>query len=153
VTRLRRAQLAAPRLAWYWLPVLLWMALILGLSGRSDFPSRTNPATGEVVTTTYTLAKTAHVVEYSVLGSLLLRAATAPGGGLGLAPTRAAIWVVVAATAFGIGDELRQSFVPKREPRLADVAIDAMSALAAVVLMVVWRRLRDTQRYAQRIVE
>jgi len=129
------------------------MALILGLSGRSDFPSRTNPATGEVISTTYTLAKTAHVLEYSVLGLLLLRAATATGGGLGLAPTRAAIWVVVTATAFGIGDELRQSLVPTREPRLSDVAIDALSASAAVVLMLVWRRLRDPQRFAQRIAE
>jgi VanZ family protein len=129
------------------------MALILGLSGRSDFPSRTNPATGEVISTTYTLAKTAHVVEYGVLGSLLLRAATASGGGLALAPTRAAIWVVGAATAFGIGDELRQSLVPTREPRVSDVAIDALSASAAVALMLLWRRLRGPQRVAQRILE
>lgn len=150
MTWLQRAQRAAPRLAWYWLPVLLWMALILGLSGRSEFPPRTNPATGEVIPTTYTVAKIAHVVEYGVLGALLLRAATASGGGLGLAPARAAVWVVLAATAFGIGDELRQSFVPNREPRLADVAIDGLSALSAVVLITVWRRLRDTQRLARR---
>lgn len=128
--------------AWAWLPVLLWMALILTLSGQSSLPARQNPATGEVIRSTYTLAKAAHVVEYSVLGLLILRAMTSPAGGLGLGFGSAALWAVAAATAFGAGDELRQSFVPNREPSFGDVAIDGASALAAVCVVGVVRRLR-----------
>src|SRR3712207_1649192 len=102
-------------LAWAWLPVLLWMALILGLSGQSNLPARQNPATGEVIRSTYTLAKLAHVVEYGVLGLLLLRATMLSGGGPGLRFASAAVWTVAATTLFGGLDELRQSLVPNRE--------------------------------------
>lgn len=132
-------------IAWAWVPVVVWMALILTLSGRSDFPSRQNPATGEPIRTTLTMAKTAHVVEYTILGWLLFRATSAHRGGFGLAPTRAAIWSIVAATAFGAGDELRQSLVPSREPRLADIAIDGVSALASVTVLLALRRRRDAR--------
>lgn len=140
-------------IAWYWLPVVAWAILILSLSARSDLPVRTNPATGEVVRTTYAVAKTAHVVEYSVLGALLLRAATAPSGGLALDPIRAAVWVVLAATALGGSDELRQSFAPNREPRLTDVGIDGLSAAAAVGAILLGRRLRAGQRPRRRAAE
>ncbi len=128
--------------AWAWLPVLVWMALILSLSGQSSLPARQNPATGEVIRSTYTLAKLAHVVEYGVLGLLILRAATSPLGGVRLRFMAAALWTVAAATLFGALDELWQSLVPNREPRLGDVLIDGASALAAVCLASVARRLR-----------
>ncbi len=141
------------QLAWHWFPVLFWMTLILALSSRSDLPARTNPATGEIIRTTYLAAKAAHIVEYSVLATLLMRAVTAQGGGLGMAPARAAVWVVLAATAFGIGDELRQSFVPNREARPADVAIDAASALGMVMVLMIWRHVREAQRVSQRVLD
>ena len=137
--------------AWAWLPVLAWMALILTLSGQSNLPARQNPATGEVIRSTYTLAKLAHVVEYGVLGLLMLRATTSPSGGLGLAFGRAALWTVVAATLFGAVDELRQSLVPNREPRLADVLLDGVSALVAVCVAVLVRRLRAGRRIELRV--
>ncbi len=128
-------------LAWAWLPVLLWMALILGLSGQSNLPARQNPATGEVIRSTYTLAKLAHVVEYGVLALLFLRATTMPRGGLGLSFQTAAVVTVAAATLFGAIDELRQSLVPNREPRIGDVLIDGAGALAAVCAVGIARRL------------
>ena len=129
-------------LARAWLPVLVWMAVILALSGQSDLPARQNPATGEVIRSTYTLAKLAHVVEYGVLGLLVLRARMLPRGGLGLRFARAAVWTVVAATLFGGVDELRQSLVPNREPRLGDVLIDGAGALAGVCAVGIARRVR-----------
>jgi VanZ family protein len=129
-------------LAGYWLPVILWMLLILFLSGRSDFGRQPNPVTGEPVRTTFTLAKMLHLVEYGVLAAVLFRATTAAGGGVGLRPGRAAVWVVLIATAFGAADELRQSFVPAREPRLADVAIDGCGAVLAMVAVTAWGRSR-----------
>jgi VanZ family protein len=129
-------------LLWYWLPVLLWMAMILSLSGQSDLPVRHNPQTGEVIKTTYTAAKLAHVVEYSVLALLLIRALTAPAGGFGLSPALAACWTVMLAFSFGALDEYRQAFTPTREPRAIDVLIDGLSALAASLAFMFWRRSR-----------
>ena len=136
-----------------WLPVLLWMALILTLSARSDFPAQSNPVTGETIRSTYALAKTAHVVEYRVLGGLLYRAARAPGGGLALPPARAAAWSVIAAATLGAADELRQSLVPNRSPRLSDVLIDGASALAMAAVLLARNRRRLRGRAATRVVE
>ena len=131
----------AGAIAWVWLPVLAWMALILTLSSQSNLPSRENPVTGEVIRSTYTLAKLAHVVEYAVLALLILRAATTSKGGIGLNFLTAAIWTVTVATLFGAADELRQSFVPNREPSFGDVLIDGTSALTAVCVASLARRL------------
>ena len=128
-------------LVWAWLPVLVWMALILGLSGQANLPARQNPATGEVIRSTYTVAKLAHVVEYGMLAVLLLRAMSMPRGGLGLRFGTAAIWTVSAATMVGAVDELRQSLVPNREPRLGDVLIDGAGALAGVCAVGIARRV------------
>lgn len=125
-----------------WLPVLFWMALIIALSSRSDLPIRTNPQTGETIKTTFTLAKLAHVFEYSVLALLLLRALMTQGGGLGLSLAPSIVATVLAAAVFGGLDEWRQSLVPNREPRLADVALDTASALAASVCVATYIRLR-----------
>lgn len=130
-------------MCWVWAPVLLWMSLILWLSSRSDLPVRTNPQTGETIKTTFTVAKIAHVVEYSVLALLLLRALMSAHGGARLAFKVAAFCTVVACGLFGGLDELRQSLVPNREPRLFDVALDTVSALAVCVGVAVWRRYRE----------
>ena len=133
------------RLLWAWLPVLLWMGLILSLSGRSDLPLRTNPQTGEVIKTTFTAAKLAHVVEYSVLAVLLLRALTGVSGGLRLPLTPAVVTAVLLSGVFGGMDEIRQSFVPTREPRLTDVALDTTAALLACLAVAGWRLYRSSR--------
>jgi VanZ family protein len=133
------------RLLWSWLPVVLWMALILAMSSRSDLPMRTNPQTGETIRTTFTAAKLAHVVEYSILALLLLRALVGVGGGLRLPMSAAIAVTVIVAAVFGGLDEIRQSFVPTREPRLTDVALDTTSALAACLVVAGWQRFRASR--------
>ncbi|MCC7368456.1 MAG: VanZ family protein [Chloroflexi bacterium] len=130
------------RIVWIWLPPLVWMAAILWMSGRSDLPVRTNPQTGETIKTTFTLAKLAHVFEYSVLALLLLRAGLSRAGGLGLRLVPAIVATVAWAGLFGGLDELWQSLTPNREPRLTDVALDTASALAACLAVALWRRSR-----------
>jgi VanZ family protein len=130
------------RLCWAWLPVLVWMALILWMSSRSDLPIRTNPQTGETIRTTFTMAKLAHVFEYGVLALLLLRALMSAHGGLQVPLRTAAVVTVIAAGLFGGLDELRQSMTPTREPRLADIALDAASAAAACLVAGGWQRYR-----------
>ena len=139
------------RLLRAWLPVLVWMALILWMSSRSDLPVRTNPQTGETIRTTFTVAKLAHVFEYGVLALLLLRALVGTDGGLRLSMPVAIAVTVVAVAVFGGADEIRQSFVPTREPRLTDVALDTASALAACLAVAGWHRFRTPRMGTRRL--
>jgi VanZ family protein len=126
------------------------MALILSLSSQSDLPARTNPQTGETIRSTFAAAKLAHVVEYAVLGPLLLRALTLRAGGMRLSLGLAIGLAVVGAGLFGCVDEVRQSFVPRREPSLADVVLDTASAAAATLLAAGWLRWRSARGLTSR---
>ena len=129
----------------HWAPVLLWMALILVLSSRSDFRTAAPAPVAGSDNAFFAVSKLVHVVEYSVLGLLLLRALHGSGGGVGLS-----LWLAVMVAVFGSGlfgaiDELRQSFVPNRTPRLADVALDTAAALGTSALAAGVMRLRNTR--------
>ena len=103
-----------------WLPVVAWAALIFALSSIPSLSS--GLGTWDTV-----LRKCAHVVEYAVLGALLLRA-------LGReAPSFAA------AVAYAATDELHQHFVRGRHASPVDVAIDAVGVTIGIVA---WTRLR-----------
>jgi VanZ family protein len=122
------------------------MFVIIGLSSQSDLPTRTDPATGERIGTTYSLAKAWHVFEYAVLGLLLFRATHSSGGGLRLRPAHAALLSIGACLAFAGLDELRQSFVPRREASIYDVALDVLAASAAVFGCKMWLQTRRRVR-------
>ena len=113
---------------------MAWMALILWLSSRSDLRAAAPSQIMETQGVFFAASKVAHVVEYSVLGLLLLRALSGTGGGLSLPLGIAVVTSVLVSGLFGALDELRQSFVPNRTPRLADIALDTVSALAATLL-------------------
>jgi VanZ family protein len=109
-----------------WLPVVLWAAVIFAFS---SIPSlSTHLGTWDTI-----LRKLAHVTEYAVLGGLLLRALRSPAA------------AVVVATLYAVTDEVHQLFVEGRHGAPLDVAIDAVGALAGVLL---WQRisLRRTRR-------
>jgi VanZ family protein len=125
------------------------MALILSLSSQSDLPARTNPQTGETIRSTFAAAKLAHVVEYAVLGLLLLRALTLRAGGIRLTLWLAVALAIVGAGLFGCVDETRQSFVPRREPSPTDVMLDTASAAAAVLTAAWWLRWRSARRRSE----
>jgi VanZ family protein len=108
------------RVVTLWLPVVAWAALIFALSAIPSLSS--GLGTWDTV-----LRKCAHVVEYAVLGALLLRA-------LGReAPAFAA------AVAYAATDELHQHFVRGRHASPVDVAIDAVGVTIGIVA---WTRLR-----------
>lgn len=136
-------------LAWNWLPVLVWMAVIISLSGRSDMRSIAPPQVAETQGAFFAVSKAVHVFEYSVLGLLLLRAFYGAAGGLSLALGAAVVASVLVAGLFGAMDELRQSFVPNRSPRIADIALDTASALVATVLAAVAIRVRQSRATSQ----
>jgi VanZ family protein len=99
------------RLAFAWLPVVAWAALIFGLSSIPDLGTGLGG---------WDLAfrKAAHVAEYAILGALLARA-------LYDAMTGWAWLAWLAGTAYAATDELHQHFVPGRQASLLDLVIDA----------------------------
>jgi hypothetical protein len=135
-----------------WLPVLVWMVVILSLSSRSDLRSVAPPQVSETQGAFLAASKMVHVVEYSVLGLLLLRAIGSVGGGIGLSLGAAVAASVVVVGLFGTLDELRQSFVPNRTPRIADIVLDTASSLVATLLAAGWLRFRQS-RIASRSVQ
>jgi VanZ family protein len=128
-------------LAWYgrwplwsrWIAPLVWMALIFGLSAQPDLPHAPGGLTDLL------LKKTGHAVAYGVLYVLLWQALA-----YGFRPLALA-WILT--VLYAVSDEFHQTFVPGRNGRFLDVAIDAAGALvAAVVVRGMRRRARGGGR-------
>lgn len=136
------------RFAIYWLPVLLWAALIFSVSGdkksshhssrliepivRWLFPDISEEA---VQSTVFAIRKAAHVTEYAVLALLLWLGFRGPNPASGW-PKKIALWAWGGAVLFAISDEYHQTFVPGRQGTVQDVVIDAIGA--AVGLFALW---------------
>jgi VanZ family protein len=107
------------RLAFAWVPVVAWAALIFALSSIPDLG--TGLGGWDLV-----LRKAAHLAEYAVLGALLARALCGTVAGWA--------WLSwVAGTAYAASDELHQSFVPGRQASALDLAIDTVGAAIGVL--------------------
>lgn len=78
-----------------------------------------------------------HVPLYFALGFM---AAAALGVGVRDLPrgSRRAVAAVAWAVAFGIADEIHQSFVPGRTSSVQDVVVDLLSAAAAALALRAW---------------
>ncbi len=107
--------MSASRIA-AWLPVVVWAALIFALSSIPHL------GTGLGVWDTI-LRKGAHVVEYAILGALLLRA-------LGRQTPAFLLGV-----GYAITDEFHQHFVAGRHASPVDVAIDSTGVLLGILLL------------------
>jgi len=109
--RSRARDLAAP---------LAWMAAIYLLSDQPQLPA------APVGWLDWAIKKGLHAVGYAVL-ALLWRRALA-----GFGASRPGLAALAIAVAYAALDEWHQTFVPGRQGRLADVAIDAAGALVAL---------------------
>lgn len=134
----------------YWLPVLLWLALIWSFSSEMGSSRRTSRFIGPILRWLHpqisdaaigkvqlVIRKGAHVTEYAVLVLLIWRALRRPVKG----DSHPWNWRVAAAAfaialACAVGDEWRQSFVRDRQGQISDVAID--SAGAGLGLLGAW---------------
>jgi VanZ family protein len=105
----------ASRALTVWLPVVAWAALIFVVSAQPDLA--TGLGTWDTI-----LRKLAHVVEYAILGALLLRAFALR------------VPALAAGIAYAISDEIHQAFVPGRYASALDVAIDAAGVVVGVLL-------------------
>ena len=82
-----------------------------------------------------------HFVEYAVLGFLCANAARRSFPRR--APWRTFLVGAFVATAWGLGDELHQAFVPGRSPEAMDVLADALGSLTGAGLRFALSRLRS----------
>lgn len=95
-----------------WAAVLLYMGLIFFVSHQAPDGLQLPPVEH--------LDKVAHFFEYALLGVLLLHA---------IDRWESRRWVVLAtilAAAYGVTDEMHQSFVPGRDASAADMFADAL---------------------------
>jgi VanZ family protein len=133
----------------YWLPVLIWMALIFSASADSHsyehssrflepllrwlFPQMPQAQIGQIH---HLIRKCGHLTEYAILALLLWRALHQSKSNL---PQWS--WPKVGGTLlivflYAASDEFHQSFVPTRTPLVSDVFID--TAGGAIGLLAIW---------------
>ncbi|HST30781.1 MAG TPA: VanZ family protein [Chthoniobacterales bacterium] len=136
------------RLVRYWMPVVIWMALIF--LGSTDMLSAEHTSRflvpflrwldPEITLATLSFMQTivrklGHVTEYAILATLLWRAVR---GGIVL---KSKLWLLFAAVwaacaIFAASDEFHQSFVPSRTSSLHDVMIDICGALIGLTICI-----------------
>jgi VanZ family protein len=109
----------------YWSPVFLYALLIF------LFSSRPVPAG---IPEMFLLDKLLHIIEYAVLGLLLIRSFENSRFPQSL-EARSILSVLIAA-AYGLSDEIHQQFVPSREASIYDLLADTMGAFLGVLAYV-----------------
>ncbi|MFO0707086.1 MAG: VanZ family protein [Nitrospira sp.] len=114
----------------YWGPVIAYAGLIFFLSSRShpeeDLPSVLGLFSDKVL----------HAVEYAGLGGLCYRAFRY--GAAGPLAARATLWAVVAASVYGVTDEVHQLFVPFRDSSWQDWLADTVGAAVGAAAATKW---------------
>lgn len=128
---------------WRWGPLILWMAVISGLStdafsaaetGRLLMPllrllfPGASPASLDLLHAV--VRKGAHVTEFAILALLWYRALDWRRSGW---QTKAALTALVLAAGFGALNEAHQMFVPSRTASIVDVGWDSLGAAVGLV--------------------
>ena len=139
----------AARFFKYWVPVILWMALIFGASTNLGAPRNTSRIIGpflrwlvpNIADTTveavqYSIRKTGHVTEYAILSLLLWRARrktfSEDPHGWSWSDARFAIFI---SALYAASDEFHQSFVSTRQASIWDVLLDTAGAAGGIFLL------------------
>jgi VanZ family protein len=130
------------RILFYFLPAVGYAALIFSLSSSSFDIEELKPV--------FDYDKLLHLVEYYILGYLLMRVfTTSPESSRA---GNAVLATILAGTAYGASDEIHQYFVPGRDCSILDFLFDAAGAtLAAVTFSFVRHRLWPVRALENRI--
>jgi VanZ family protein len=141
----------------YWLPVLLWMALIFTIStdiGSMRHTSRfiapflrffwPSISTETIHDIQVVVRKIGHVSGYAILAILIWRARNRAVFASDW-NWRAAFFSEIVSLLYAISDEFHQSFVPSREASAVDVLIDCAGAAAG--LAAIWLVGRARKRW------
>jgi VanZ family protein len=129
MTSLKRTVLTTKKYINLWLPVAVWAIVIFTFS---NYP--TTPAS-QIHWQDFVVKKSAHVVEYAILTTLLYRAFL----GSGMGKLKAGYLSILLALIYAISDEFHQSFVPGRDATLRDVVIDFFGSVASIYF--IWNYL------------
>ena len=111
----------------YWLPPIVWMALIFYLSSRLRVS-----ATGKFLFD-FLIFKMLHIIEYAILYLLLFRAFHSINNQQ-LTISNKFLYPLFISILYALSDELHQTFVPTREGKARDVIIDT----AGILLMYIY---------------
>ena len=140
----------------FWLPVLLWTALIFTASGDKHSAQHSSRfvepflhwlfpkmAKVDIEKIHHFFRKIGHLTEYAVLAILVWRALHMTKNNL---PPWS--WPKVGGTLlvvflFAASDEFHQSFVPNRTPQFSDVLIDTIGGAIGLLLLWLFQRLRN----------
>lgn len=112
----------------YWLPVIIWMAVIFLFSSQAHSGAITETFLGDW---NVPVRKFAHLLEYFIL-ALLANRAFGQSGGFWL--NQKGLFALALCALYAFGDEWHQSFVPGRSSSVADVLVDMAGAFTALAL-------------------
>jgi len=128
-----------------WIPVMLWIGVIVGLGSnpfqheetsrllrpllRWLFPDWSH---GQIAAAHALVRRSAHVVEYAIAAVLtynaLIRTLPTPSG------VRLALGTLAVVALVAAGDELRQMVLPDRTGSLVDVGLDLLGGVTGLAL-------------------
>ncbi|MCA9576817.1 MAG: VanZ family protein [Polyangiales bacterium] len=113
-----------------WAPAVAYMGLIFGLSSMH--------LQAQIIEQLPFRDKLVHTIEYAVLGGLCAYATrrTWPLH----AALRTSLLGAFLAVAFGVSDEIHQSFVPGRNADVNDILADVLGASLGVLVAAYWER-------------
>ena len=111
---------------WFWTPVVLWMALVYYSSSihGEDIPKIDIP----------NIDKLFHLVEYFILGALLVRAFANSSDRANF--KLILLFSILIASIYGVLDEFHQRFVSGRSPEIFDIVSDILGSFSGVLLSI-----------------
>jgi len=134
------------RLLKYWLPLILWMGVIFCASTQVGAPNNTSHFFRPILHWLFpritdeqfdlihhVVRKTAHFVEYAVLGALVWRTLYFDPAFSSYSVKRQFWLAIMCCMLFASTDEFHQSFVPTRQPAVMDVLLDTCGASFGVL--------------------
>jgi VanZ family protein len=143
----------------YWLPVLIWMALIFSASSDNKSFQHSSRIIGPLLRWLFphisehtvdwvvlVFRKCAHLTEYAVFGFLCWRALRKPvKNDLRSWSWKEAGLAVFLVALYAGSDEFHQSFVPGRDASIRDVMIDTIGGIVGLLFLWAvgrWRKWR-----------
>jgi VanZ family protein len=141
----------------HWLPLVLWMCVIFTASTKFGAPQNTSRfvvpfllwldphmSPEHIERAHHFIRKTAHFVEYGILGFLLWRIVHSSPA-FALQTARKLRLALLLAAFYAATDETHQIFVPGRQSAVTDVLLDTCGAAAGIAVGWSLSRKREIQ--------
>ena len=122
-----------------WGPVVVYMAILFGLSSQSSLPQPPGTLSD----------KHLHAIAYGGLSALACRALAA--GALDAVTPARAVGAVGVAVLYGATDEFHQAFVPGRSSDVLDLVADGVGAALAAGGLWAWGIIARSMRERRRV--